>query len=283
MLQRPRLMARDRLIPCVAGAFYEVTPAAVRKLAITPDDETDWWYKGPSGVAIVSDDYYVHALGGRIGHDRDAYVVADGTARLLDERTSKEAFIHSTEFDTPLGDYRVAEIGFPASFARGHSVGLCVNERMCKIVEFRDGRWWDVCDVRLTERNESPILEADDVGDAYFGTLDGRRPGFTVICGRAGRVIYREFAGGEEDRSVAPRQESSEANLIRAWGVHPELYWLLGDRGEVWERRNGRSRVVVRGLDEPEFRESDDGFRSVWVSPTGVVFAVTTKQLFRLG
>jgi hypothetical protein len=51
----------------------------------------------------------------------------------------------------------------------------------------------------------------------------------------------------------------------------------MDHNGTVWERAGGASRVVVRGL-----RGDDVTFRAAWVSPTGAVFAITDKHLYKL-
>lgn len=279
LAMRPRLMSSDRFIPCVRSALYEITPSAIRKI---PNGEThpNWGYSGASGVAIIAEDYYFQTLGDGSWHD--AFVVQDGKARLLDDGTKKEAFIYSTEFNAPLEEYRVNAIGFPASFARGSCIGLCAEDRMAKIVEFRDGRWWDKCDINLTDKRGTPAIESDDIRDVFFGTHDGRTPGFAILCGTFGTVIYCDLNGTEEERSVIPRQESTTAELIRAWGVSPEKYWVMDGKGEVWERDNGQTRVVVRGLHDSDLMDSDRGFHTAWVSPRGNVFAATNEHLFKL-
>lgn len=280
LVQRPHLLAPERLVPCVEGAFYEVTPSAVRKIPTSPKDDTGWTRQGASGVAIITEDYYFHTRGE--GSLLDSYVVKNGKATLLDDGTKKEAFIYSAEFNAPLEEYRVASIAFPASFSRGHCIGVCTEDEMAKIVEFRDGRWWDKGDVVLTKERQNPAMESGDIRDAFFGTLDGRTPGYAILCGLAGTVIYRDFNGTEEERSVVPRQETTTAELIRAWGAGPEKYWVMDAKGEVWERHNGQTRVVVRGMHDSEDMDSDRGFRTAWISPSGNVFAATKEHLFKL-
>jgi len=278
LVQRPHLLSPSTFVPCVQSSLYEVTASAVKKIPTTPDSTEGWHRSGPSGVAVITEDYYFHMR----GEYRDAYIVSQGKATLLDDGTKKEAFVYSTEFNAPLEEYRVTQIGFPATFQRGSCIGFCAADRMAKIVEFRDGKWWDKCDMTLTRTRQSAVIEPDDVRDVYFGTHDGRVPGFAVACGPYGRVIYKDFNGVEEERSVIPRQESTTAELIRVWGVSAEKYWVMDAKGEVWERSNGQTRVVVRGLHDSEQMDSDRGFCTAWVSITGNVFAATEKHLFKL-
>ncbi len=281
LVQRPHLLNPDTLIPCVEDAFYEVTSAAIRKISKHPNNDALFERGGPCGVAIISDDYYFHTMGDQSFYD--AYAVHSGKATLLDDGTKKEAFIYSADFNAPLEEYRVKSIGFPASFRRGHSIGVCAEYRMAKIVEFREGRWWSKADVTLTDMNQTPAMDGNKIRDAFFGTLDGRTPGYAILCGPAGTVLFLDLKGREEERSVVPRQETTTAELIKAWGAHPELYWVMDGKGEIWERNNRETRVVVRGLHDSDLMDSGRGFRTAWVSPSGNVFAATKEHLFRLG
>ncbi len=280
LVQRPHLLTPTRFVPCVNYALYEVTASAIRKINSNSGETKKLHHDGASGVAVITEDYYFHTTGD--GSWYDGCVVSNGKATLLDDGTKKEAFVYSSEFNAPLENYRVKSIGFPATYRRGYCLGLCIDKNLAKIVEFRDGKWWDRCDVKLTDRNAKAALEPRYVRDVYFGTYDGHAPGFAILCGPTGTVIFKDLSGVEEERSVVPRQESTTAELIRAWGFGPEKYWVMDAKGEVWERNNGQSRVVVRGLHDSDLMDSDRGFHTAWVSITGNVFAATKKYLFKL-
>lgn len=79
------------------------------------------------------------------------------------------------------------------------------------------------------------------------------------------------------DRVLAIPPEPTPARLIKVWGHSTDTFWTMDDSGTVWEFRGSESRVVVRGL-----QRDDVTFRDAWISPTGVVFAITNQHLYRL-
>ena len=55
-------------------------------------------------------------------------------------------------------------------------------------------------------------------------------------------------------------------------------FWLMDTKGNVAQFINGQVRGVVRG---PQLDE-DIRFQDAWVSPEGVVYAVTKEEVYRL-
>ena len=51
----------------------------------------------------------------------------------------------------------------------------------------------------------------------------------------------------------------------------------MDDSGTVWQRSDDQWTIVIRGMDPNEVT-----FIDAWVSPTGVVIAVTEDAIYRL-
>ena len=98
-----------------------------------------------------------------------------------------------------------------------------------------------------------------------------------VLVGKGGWVHVQPAGNNGAERTLATSAEPTPAHLIKVWGHSPEKFWVMDENGTVWEMNRTESRIVVRGL-----RREDVLFKDAWVSPTGTVFAITNKHLYRL-
>jgi len=195
---------------------------------------------------------------------------ADGVRTVLREDGYKEAFVHDPD-NTPLNDHPVRFLQFTRSHraGAGYAVspastrGVVWGKR--KLVRFDAGTWYAVADL--------PDREPRDV----WVTGPAAAP-VVVLVGANGWVHVRPAgATPGADRTPAAPPEPTPMRLIKVWGASPDKFWVMDEAGSVWEFAGAESRVVVRGL-----RREDVTFRDAWVAPTGAVFAVTDKHLYRL-
>jgi hypothetical protein len=192
---------------------------------------------------------------------------------------TKQYLVHTTD-NVPLKEYPIPWITFTAVHRSGEAWGVAYKEAPVyygqsaqgwdesKIVRYADGLWYVVEDVP-----KAPFMQY--IHGAWFGR-DGDTV-FVIVFGNDGYVLKKVIGGQNVVQPVQTPQEVTSRNLIKAWGVGPQKYWVLDDNGTVWERSDDESRVVVRGL-----RTDGLQIRSAWVSPNGNVVAVNDKHVYRL-
>ena len=199
---------------------------------------------------------------------------SSGQRTEMPEKKYKEAFVHSLD-NTPIKEHPVRSLYFTHTFQQGTAFALSrelqgVLQNRFKLVRFRDGIWYDVADLKHSEE----FLPRSIFGAWITGKVEYP---IVYLVGAEGWVQVQQIGASRVDQIVAAPQFPTSMELIAVWGVSPEKYWVMDSNGTVWERAGSESRVVVRGL-----KQNDVVFRAVWVSPTGSVFAITDKQLYRL-
>jgi len=86
------------------------------------------------------------------------------------------------------------------------------------------------------------------------------------------------FRNGKEDHpTVTALGESFDSAYLVSWGVNMDKFWVLDIKGNVAQFDQNGVRAVVRG---PKLDR--DRFQDAWVSPEGVVYAITKKEVYRL-
>jgi hypothetical protein len=194
----------------------------------------------------------------------DTIRFADGVRTALKVDQFKEATVQRKD-NTPLKEYLVGGIRHVRPVKPGVAFGVAFSGYgKRKLVRYEHGFW--------TEFSELPEKESSDLW------LTGPEEAPHVVqCGKAGWVHVQPANGAGSERTLAPPPDSSPMNLIKVWGASSDKFWVMDEHGTVWELSRSESRVVVRGL-----RREDITFRDAWVSPTGAVFAITPKYLYRL-
>jgi hypothetical protein len=153
--------------------------------------------------------------------------------------------------------------------AAGQVYTVWMSRREMYLVTYRDGAWV------MLEPIGIPPSEIGKLTAAWVSrSEDGRA--FAIFGGAGTVTVYRQG----RDVTALPLDATSggtPARLIAIWGAGPEKFWVMDQRGSVWERGSGRWRPVIRGL-------VDQGvsFNSAWIDATGTVFAVTDDSLYRL-
>lgn len=194
------------------------------------------------------------------------YRLENGTVATLDPEQEKTAWLHTRD-NTPLKEYPVTELQHPRVVAEGSAYAVFTsNFKGNKLGIWENGLWYEVRDL---PKNKEAIVDL---------WLNRTKEGAIVtLVGRNSWVHQSGVAGPGVDRTLAAPPDQSKGSLIKVWGSSPEKFWVMDDSGTVWEQTRTESRVVVRGL-----RRDDVYFRDAWVSPSGVVLAVTDKHLYRL-
>lgn len=202
------------------------------------------------------------------GSDEELVVkVADGKREDLKVDRDKEASVHR-EDNVPLKEYPVFGVRLTRTPEAGRAIGLAPSREFgeLKLVEFRDGIWYVVSGF-----GERGLI------DIWLGT-DGAGRQFVVGAGRDG-YIRRQVFDAPASEQIVPKgdDEATSSHLLKVWGVSPTKYRAMDSHGTVWEWSSERWRQVVRGLDHDKIK-----FRHAWVSPEGVVVAITENAVYRL-
>lgn len=193
--------------------------------------------------------------------------LADAVRTEMPEDKYQEAVVHS-ETNAPLKEYPVRFLRHSRTTRAGGGLAVARNALRTdefKLVIFRNGTWYAAAD--LPKRAPADVWVGGSADDPVV-----------VLVAKDGWVHVRPPGGKPgADRVLVPPPEPTSLNLIAVWGTSADKFWTADDTGTVWEFGPADARVVVRGL-----RREDVTFKDVWASPTGAVYAVTDKHLYRL-
>lgn len=194
----------------------------------------------------------------------DAVRFADNIRTVLKVDLFKEATVHRKD-NTPLNGHLVKSIRHSRPVKPGLAFAVSpVPYGKKKLVRFENGFW--------LESSDLPDKDAKDLW--LSGSAEAPH---VVLAGSSGWVYVQPSGSTGAERTLATSPDPTKANLIKVWGTSPDKFWVMDEHGTVWELNRSESRIVVRGL-----RRDDVTFRDAWVSPTGSVYAITTKHLYRL-
>lgn len=261
-----RLLNHDTLLLASNDKLYECSSEGVIDHGVAPNFASIKFDQGD--ICPISHDLYYLFI------DDPAYGeicsrISGGVRADLAADKYKEAFVHRSD-NTPLKDYRVGAIRHCRSISTGSAFGIHPGPRGGYhdpiLVSFRDGFWYKVRD----------LPKSRSINSAWIACT-GDQPESLFVVGQEGYVCKHGIESGDLEQRVTNPQEATSIKLIQIWGTSPEKYWVLSKNGTLWERQGTESRVVIRGL-----YHDDVEFVSAWVSPTGTVFAVTEKQVYRL-
>ncbi len=194
----------------------------------------------------------------------DVIKLSNGERTHLKVDLFKEATIHRKD-NTPLKEHLVGGIRHVRSVRQGLAFGVSspVSGKK-KLVRYENDRWLEFAD--LTDKAATDMW--------LSGSVDAPH---AVLIGTSGWVYVQPATGAGAERTLAVPPDTTKMNLIAVWGTSPQKFWVMDEHGTVWEMNPSESRIVVRGM-----RRDDVTFKDAWVSPTGAVFAITTKHLYRL-
>ncbi len=257
----PRLRAVDQSTLLVAGGnhsshLYRLSPGNVADIGQV--------YPMVNGEIFPADNGVVFAYSAR--QPSEPIQFADGDRKVLKADLFKEAFVQRDD-STALKEYFVGAIRHVRPILPGVAYGIASpnygNDKK-KLVRYENGVW--------TESTDLPDKDAKDLW--LNGSSDAPH---LVLIGKNGWVYVQPATGIGTERSLAIPADTSQMNLLKVWGTSPDKFWVMDEHGTVWELGRSDSRIVVRGM-----RRDDVKFEDAWVSPTGAVFAITTKHLYRL-
>jgi hypothetical protein len=92
----------------------------------------------------------------------------------------------------------------------------------------------------------------------------------------AGEGITQFRDGIETHPIINVNGWSFDKNWLAVWGVDMNKWWAMDFHGNIVQFENNKFRGVVRG---PQLSTT---FRGAWVSPEGVVYAITYEDVYRL-
>jgi hypothetical protein len=254
--QYPCLRVVDQSTLLIANShLYRLSPGNVTDIGVV-DQRPDGELFQADGDLIYS--YCTEPI-------RFATIKSDTTKTVLKVDSYKEATVHRKD-NTPLNEHLVGAIRHVHPLRPGVALGVSSPRYgKKKLVKFEGGFW-----------EESKELPDKDIKDLWLsGSADAPH---LVLVGKSGWVHVQAATGSGADRTLVDPQDPSKMNLINVWGASQDKFWVMDEHGNVWELDSTTSRIAVRGMR----RDDDITFRDAWVSPTGAVFAITEKHLYRL-
>ena len=175
------------------------------------------------------------------------------TSRVIDDE--KRAWIwkdNNTNIKTHVGTLGRALFH---SFANGNA--LAYNDG--RMYQYRGGLWYEHYEVYVDQANDLWVIDEEN---------------FILV----GNGISRFREGKEDHPTVSALGElSNRGTYLAVWGVDMDKFWVLDRKGNVAQFDKSGSRVAVRG---PKLDR--DYFVDAWVSPEGVVYAITSEEVYRL-
>lgn len=151
---------------------------------------------------------------------------------------------------------RQLQVGQFRSFRTGRALACLPGGR---IVHHKDDLWHD-----LHENSTDAIEDIWVMNEKNF-----------ILVG--GKKIVRYRNGKRDQPVVSSSLDTLENDYVAVWGVDMNNFWILDMKGNVIQFKNNGVRIVIRG---PKL--GVDRFRDAWVSPEGVVYAITGKDIYRL-
>jgi hypothetical protein len=261
---RVRLIDRQTALVAVGdgGSLLKIAPDGATELA-TGIGLRNW----SCDICPISTDLFYY-----FGTWSDQVLrVAGDQVSKMDEK-QKESYIHRSD-NVPLRGCPVYAIQHTRTYREGRAVGIYANlgEDHPLLVEFRDGIWYSIAKVphpnTVTERQASDL----------WALTDGENLSCVITVNDGGEVTRYPIGGTPVRQTVSDPQAYTSTTLINVWGVSTAKYWTMDDSGTVWEWSDGTWKVVVRGLNRDGVR-----FTQAWVSPTGVIIAITNSDVYRL-
>ncbi|MDR1484425.1 MAG: hypothetical protein LBT09_06340 [Planctomycetaceae bacterium] len=155
-------------------------------------------------------------------------------------------------------NYSIENINNVCSFKNGSA--LAINFNRGKLTIYKDGLWYEYLE---TTHNGS-------VDDLW--TIDENN--FILV----GQESITRFADGKETHPIISFSGWSYSGGWRVWGVDINKYWIMDKKGNIAQLANGQFRSVVRG---PQL-DDNTTFKDCWISPEGVVYAITSKEIWKL-
>jgi len=150
------------------------------------------------------------------------------------------------------------------SFGRGKALAF-QPQKKC-MVRYRNGLWY--------EHYETTHEDDMRYGRNHLWAMDEEN---FILVSNSGMIT--QFRRGKESHpTIAIPNRPFYPNYPAVWGVSMNKFWVLDCRGNVAQFDH----VSVRHLISGPKLNGDDFFRDAWVSPEGVVYAITEKEVYRL-
>lgn len=269
-----RLIDKDNLLVAGDGGnggFYHFTPNGI--VDYGKNGTCLNRMKGMEITVISNDLFYLYSREWPHLNDIGVLKLAQGKRSEMQQHLFKESLVHRDD-NTILKEYPVRGITFTQNIASGKALGIAFQgmslDQKPIIVSYKNGIWYYVEDLQNLEYPNGKVI------NAWFGINEnGSR--FVVIVGIDGHVQTHQINGPKFLQTINSLQENTSMTLIKVWGCNMNKFWVMDTNGTIWERLNSNWRVVVRGL-----RRDKVEFRAAWVSPNGIIFALTDKHIYRL-
>ncbi|MEI7684820.1 MAG: serine/threonine-protein kinase [Planctomycetota bacterium] len=190
--------------------------------------------------------------------------VIAGKRQDIREDDAKFSFV-LREDGVPLRDYPLNNTVLARAYADGKSIGIArADFEPTVITTFRDGKWYAL----------GNLPKGMKAIDGWLSCVKGI-PSCFILVGHRGQVHLHNFDGQAFDLPAPP----GAPNLTLVWGVDRNKFWVMDDRGNIWERQNNNWKAVAEGI---PVSSSKNGFVNSWVSPSGSILAVTNDAVYRL-
>jgi hypothetical protein len=244
--------------------IYLVEPGGVRSVAY--EGRLQPLRANQTVTPIASGLSYVHTY-------RETYKLLEGRLTLSTPGTKKDSLV----VDTDGAPVNIANspmtpnlFRYSATFSPGETYAVWMHKAFgARLVKYRDGAWVMLEEIGLAR-------SAIDTFTAAWISRDDEGGVFIVFGGVGAAVLYQQ-GRGVMHYPINTATAASRMKLIAVWGAGPKRFWVMDESGSVWERSDDHWRQVIGGLFDEKIN-----FKDAWVSPNGVVFAVSNDALYRL-
>ena len=184
------------------------------------------------------------------------------------EVTEDEKKIHIWKDDKTYEEDNIA-IGLEPYHSYGNGKALAFQPGNNRVVRYRNGKWYEHLET---------THETDDYGCSHLWAINENN--FVLVShGGAGGMITQFRQGKEFERSTNwPFNGLPISGFLAVWGVSINKFWVLDNLGNVAQFDNENVRRLISGPKLP----TGVYFRDAWVSPEGVIYAITEKEVYRL-
>jgi hypothetical protein len=172
-------------------------------------------------------------------------------------------------------DMDTSKISSIAVISPANAIGLwqSFNDSSVGIVKYENKQWTLIQTVEHLSENGG-----DGNYKAWF--IDDRNG---VILGADKTIVITKGIVTQLGLQAGGKPVSG-TKLLVAWGERVDDFYAMDNRGNIFRFKESDGVCVVRGPDFRDERQVQDQtkFLHSWVSPTGLVFAITDEKLYKL-
>jgi hypothetical protein len=149
----------------------------------------------------------------------------------------------------------------------GNGKALAFQPHKNRMVRYKNGTWY--------EHHETTHADQRGGRNNIWAVNENN---FILVSNRGNSGMITQFRQGKEFKRDTSGSNWPFSGFLVVWGVSMNKFWVLDNLGNVAQFDSDNVRRLISG---PKL-DPGDSFRDAWVSPEGVVYAITEKEVYRL-